>query len=66
MSRKKQLENFLEQERRHKPGASIARFAVSPEESDEEKANRQREEVIENLARLNRARSENAKNKGSA
>ena len=39
MSRK-QLENFLEQERRHKLGASITRFAVSPEKSDEEEANR--------------------------
>ena len=52
MSRK-QLENFLEQERRHKLGASMARFAVSPAESDEEKANRKREKVIENLARRN-------------
>jgi hypothetical protein len=45
MSRK-QLENFLEQERRHKLGASIARFAVIPEESDEEKENLKREKII--------------------
>jgi hypothetical protein len=51
MSRK-QLENFSEQERRHKLGAPIAGFAASPE-SDEEKANRKREKVIENLARRN-------------
>jgi hypothetical protein len=60
MSRK-QLENFLEQERRHKLGASITRFAVSPEESDEEEANRKRENVIENLARHNRKRSKKRK-----
>ena len=60
MSRK-QLENFLEQERRHKLGASITRFAVSPEESDEEEANRKRENVIENLARHNRKRSKKHK-----
>jgi hypothetical protein len=41
---RKQLENFLEQERRYKLGAP----AVSAEESDEEKANRKREKVIEN------------------
>ena len=44
MSRK-QLENFLQQERRYKPGASITRFAVSAEESDEEKAKRKREKA---------------------
>ena len=39
MSRK-QLEHFLEQERRHKLGASTTRFAVSPEESDEKNGKR--------------------------
>jgi hypothetical protein len=46
----KQLENFLEQERRYKLGASIARFAGSAEGSDEEKANCKREEATENQA----------------
>ena len=46
----KQLENFLEQERRYKPGASIARFAVSAKGSDEEKANCKREKATENQA----------------
>jgi hypothetical protein len=45
MSRK-QLENFLEQERRRKLGASITGFAVSAEESDKEKANRKRERLL--------------------
>ena len=60
MSRK-QLDNFLEQEGRFKLGASITRFAVSGEESDEEKANCKREEVIENQARLNRKRAKKRK-----
>jgi hypothetical protein len=34
--------------------SSITRFAVSLEESDEEKANRKREKVIENWVRRNR------------
>lgn len=57
----KQLENCLEQERIRKLGASTARFAVSPEESDEEKANRKREINIENLARCNMKRSKKRK-----
>jgi hypothetical protein len=60
MSRK-QLDNFLEQEGRFKLGASITRFAVLDEESDEEKANCKREEVIENQARLNRKRAKKRK-----
>ena len=44
-----------------KPGASIAGFTVSPEESDEEKANRKSEKVIENLARRNSKRSKKRK-----
>jgi hypothetical protein len=60
MSRK-QLDNFLEQEGRFKLGASITRFAVRDEESDEEKANCKREEVIENQARLNRKRAKKRK-----
>ena len=40
--------------------AQTWRFAVSPEESDEEKAIRKREKVVENLARCNRKRSKKA------
>ena len=58
MSRK-QLENFLQQERRYKLGASITRFAVSAEESDEEKAKRKREKAKrKNEKRLLKIRSE--------
>jgi hypothetical protein len=60
MSRK-QLENFLEQERRIKLGASITRFAISAEGSDEEKANIKREKVIEKQARINKKRAKKRK-----
>ena len=56
MSRK-QLENFLEQERRCKLGASITRFAVSAEECDKRKGKPQARKVTENQARINRKRS---------
>jgi hypothetical protein len=55
MSRK-QLENFLEQERRLKLGASITRFAIDADASDEERAAIKREEVIEKIQRNNRRR----------
>jgi hypothetical protein len=48
MSRK-QLENFLEQEKRIKLGASITRFAIDAEASDEERAVLEREMAIEKL-----------------
>ena len=47
MSRK-QLENFLEQERRSH-GASITQFAVDADASDEERAKLKREKIIEKL-----------------
>ena len=55
MSRK-QLENFLEQERRLKLGASVIRFAIDAEASDEERAALKREAVIEKRNRVNRRR----------
>ena len=48
MSRK-QLENFLEQERRITLGASITQFVVDVDASDEERAKLKREKVIEKL-----------------
>ena len=48
MSRK-QLENFLEQGKRIKLGASITRFAIDAEASDEERAVLEREMAIEKL-----------------
>jgi hypothetical protein len=53
MSRK-QLEDFLEQERRLKLGASITRFAIDADASDEERAAIKREAVIENIQRVNK------------
>ena len=53
---RKQLENFLEQERRLKLGASITRFAIDADASDEERAAVKREEAIEKIQRNNRRR----------
>ena len=60
MSRK-QLENFLEQEKRNKPEASITRFAIDAEASDEERAVLKRELAIENLNRNTRKRAKRRK-----
>jgi hypothetical protein len=50
MSRK-QLENFLEQERRITLGSSITRFVIDADASDEERASFKREAAIEKINR---------------
>jgi len=55
MSRK-QLENFLEQERRITLGSSITRFVIDVGASDEEREKLKREAAIAKLARTNRRR----------
>ena len=50
MSRK-QLENFLEQEKRIILGGSITRFVIEPDASDEEKGKAKREQIIAKMAR---------------
>jgi hypothetical protein len=56
MSRK-QLENFLEQERRITLGSSITRFSIDADASDEERASLKREAAIEKLNRASRRRA---------
>jgi hypothetical protein len=56
MSRK-QLENFLEQERRITLGASITQFVVDVDTSDEERAKLKREKIIEKLNRSSTKRA---------
>ena len=57
MSRK-QLENFLEQEKRTNLGGSITRFVIEPDASDEEKGQAKREKHI---AKMDRDKSRRAK-----
>ena len=54
---RKQLENFLEQERRITLGASITQFVVDANASDEGRAKLKREKIIEKLNRSNTKRA---------
>jgi hypothetical protein len=64
MSRK-QLENFLEQEKRITLGGSITRFVIEPDASDEEKGQAKREKLIAKMARdkIRRERKRKAQRK---
>ena len=64
MSRK-QLDNFLEQEGRFKLGASITRFAVSGEESDEEKPIASGRRLSKTRLDSTRNEPRNGRNKGN-
>jgi hypothetical protein len=56
MSRK-QLENFLEQEKRITLGSSITKFVIDAEASDEERGKLKREQFSERMARTRKKRA---------
>jgi hypothetical protein len=60
MSRK-QLENFLEQEKRLILGSSITRYVIEADASDEERGKLKREQFIERMERIRRKRAGNRK-----
>ena len=60
MSRK-QLENFLEQEKRLILGSSITRYVIEADASDEERGKLKREQFMEIMERIRRKRAGNRK-----
>jgi hypothetical protein len=56
MSRK-QLENFLEQEKRITLGSSITKFVIDADASDEERGKLKREQYIERMVRTRKKRA---------